>query len=473
MNFTSGAAQYFKDIRFWIILFFIVRLYGITFPPLEVGHNWRQTDGLMIARNFYERDPNIFYPTVDLGGEKTGIVGCEFPLLNYSVYLVSLVFGYEHWYGRIIVLIFSSIGVFFFHRLIRKYFGESAAFNAAILLMVSFWFSYSRKNIPDVFAISICFIALHFAFEYFEKGKWRNLLLYFVLGLLGCLAKISAATILTVLLIPVLNKENLLSRKVALISFSIIILIAIYAWYFVWVPYLNEIYGLAGHFFMGTSFVDGWKQVVAHIDVISKRFYDTPMKYTGFAAFAAGLFLVIRKKHWIVLATFLLPFIGYLLIIIKTGSSIIGDTYYVITVVPCMAFIAGYGLSLIENKKIVTAVLIIVSIEGIAARMYDFRIRQPYKALADLEVIMDGVSNRNDLIAVNGPFDNPTGMYFAHRRGWSLTNEFLADTNNLAEIKNKGCKYIVIVRKLYGDMNLALPKVHESEYFKIYALTDR
>jgi hypothetical protein len=120
-----------KDIRFWIVFFFLIRMYGITFPPLEVGHNWRQTDGLMIARNFYERSPNIFYPTVDVAGEKTGIVGCEFPILNYLIYLLSLIFGYQHWYGRIIVLIFSSLGILFFYKVIKKKFTESVAFNAS------------------------------------------------------------------------------------------------------------------------------------------------------------------------------------------------------------------------------------------------------------------------------------------------------------------------------------------------------
>src|SRR6478736_3140318 len=122
MSFNERIILATKDIRFWIILFFLIRLYGITQPPLEIEQNWRQVDGLMIARNFYERSSNILYPAVDLAGEKSGIVGCEFPILNYLVYLVSLVFGYTHWYGRIIVLTVSSIGVFFFHRLIRKYF---------------------------------------------------------------------------------------------------------------------------------------------------------------------------------------------------------------------------------------------------------------------------------------------------------------------------------------------------------------
>ena len=53
-----------RDIRFWIILFFIIRLWGITNAPLEVAHNWRQTTVTMVARNFLEIDNNIFFPRI-------------------------------------------------------------------------------------------------------------------------------------------------------------------------------------------------------------------------------------------------------------------------------------------------------------------------------------------------------------------------------------------------------------------------
>src|SRR6187551_3709817 len=98
---VGARKKIFSDIRFWLILLAIVRLYAITLPPLEFQHAWRQADGLMIARNFYETDSNIFYPRVDTAGEKTGITGSEFPILNYLMYLVSLVFSYQHWYGRV------------------------------------------------------------------------------------------------------------------------------------------------------------------------------------------------------------------------------------------------------------------------------------------------------------------------------------------------------------------------------------
>ncbi|WP_276367396.1 glycosyltransferase family 39 protein [Chryseolinea sp. H1M3-3] len=461
-----------KDIRFWIVFFFLLRLYGITFPPLEVGHNWRQTDGLMIARNFYERDSNIFYPTVDLAGEKSGIVGCEFPTLNYLVYLVSLLFGYDHWYGRLIVLLSSSIGVLFFYKLIRKYFDESTAFNSSIILIVSLWFSYSRKTIPDVFAASLCIVGLYCAFGYFEKGKPLHLLIFFILALLGCLSKILAATLLTVLLFPMLDRNIPLGRKIALSLFSLCILSLVCWWYFVWVPYLNTTYGFGGHFFMGLSFTEGASRILQNLNPVLKRFYGTPLKYFGFAVFLYAVFLVIHKKLWLPLGVFLLPFISFIIILIKTGTSIIGDHYYILTAIPSMAFITGYGLTKVNSTKIATIVLTLIGIECIAAQIYDFRIRQPYRSLAELEVLLDEVSQPSDLIAVNADFHNPTAMYFTHRRGWATPNSNLSDSTYRNELRDKGCQYILIVKKLYGDLNLEHPVVHDSEYFKIYRIND-
>ena len=76
----------FNKIEFWIFLFFLVRLIGITDPPLEIGHNWRQVTGLMVARNYLEVDANILLPRIDENQGESGIIGLEFPSLNY-IYL--------------------------------------------------------------------------------------------------------------------------------------------------------------------------------------------------------------------------------------------------------------------------------------------------------------------------------------------------------------------------------------------------
>jgi hypothetical protein len=468
MKALLGSA--IRDIRFWIVLFFLIRLYGITLPPLEVGHNWRQTDGMMIARNFYERDANIFFPMVDVGGEKTGIVGCEFPVLNYLIYIVSVPFGFEHWYGRLIVLAFSSLGIYFFHRTIAKYFGDRAAFNASIVLLVSLWFSYSRKNIPDVFAVSIGIMSLFYATEYLERGRLVHLLTFLVAGLVACLSKILVAVLLTVLIFFIVDRKILFNRKVWFTLSSSVIFAAVCAWYFYWVPYLNTTFGLEHHFFMGLSFSDGYTLMMNNFSQVLKRFYDTPLKYTGSAALLISIVVMITKKNWVALACFFIPFICFAVILVKTGASIVGDHYYILTIIPAMAFLIGVGLDYIPNKRIVAALLVIISIENIGNQIHDFQVREPLASLAELESIMDSVSTRTDLIAINAGIDNPTAMYFAHRRGWALSNEMIAEQTFQNDIKSKGCKFILIAKKLYGDPVIDLPVVYETDDFKIHRL---
>jgi hypothetical protein len=203
---------------------------------------------------------------------------------------------------------------------------------------------------------------------------------------------------------------------------------------------------------------------------VLKRFYDTPLKYTGTIAWLLSTLALVRKKHWIALACFFIPFICFVILLLKTGASIVGDHYYVLTIIPAMAFIIGLGLDFIANKKIVAVLLLIIAAENIGNQVHDFQIREPLKALTGLETIMDNISQRTDLVAINADVDNPTAMYFAHRRGWVTSNETIAKPEFQDQIRSKGCKYIVIARKLYGDPPIALDIVYESDEFKIYQL---
>ena len=140
--------KYLKDIRVWILLFFLIRLIGITIPPLEISHNWRQSFTNTVARNFLEVDNNILYPRAIIFGNNNGVLGTEFPFFNYLIYIISKIFGYAHWYGRLINLIISSIGIYFFYKIINKFLKPEIAFNSAIILLCSVWFMFSRKAMP-------------------------------------------------------------------------------------------------------------------------------------------------------------------------------------------------------------------------------------------------------------------------------------------------------------------------------------
>ena len=88
----------------------------------------------MVARNYQEVDPDLFYPRIDIAGEKSGITGMEFPLLNYLMYLVGLVFGQNAWHGRLVNIIVSSFGVFYFFKCLSLFFNR----NRALLCIICF-----------------------------------------------------------------------------------------------------------------------------------------------------------------------------------------------------------------------------------------------------------------------------------------------------------------------------------------------
>jgi 4-amino-4-deoxy-L-arabinose transferase-like glycosyltransferase len=464
----------YKDIRFWLILFAIIRLYAITMSPLEFQHPWRQTDGLMIARNFYETDSNILYPRVDTAGEKTGITGSEFPLYNYLIYLVSLIFGYEDWSGRIIVLIFSTLGSFYFYKSIRKFFDESVAFNATIILTASYWFSYSRKIFPDCFAAGLCLMALYFVLEYLEKGRPRDLLLYLVLGCLGCLSKISMSILLSVLAIPIFFMDYSVTRKVWTIATSSVILASIFGWYFIWATHLNNTFGYGDHFTYGCPlFSMGWAEIEAKWREVLWRLFIVPMKYLGFLVFIGSLFYILIKKRWAIFSLFILPYVGFLIIILKTGHNVISDQYYVLCAIPAMAFVAGYGLSQISSKKLALLILCGIAAENIGDQINDFKPHRNNIAFENIESIVDSVSNRHDLFVVNTGPHCPTAMYFAHRKGWTVSPSKLADKTFIEEIKGKGCKFVLVCKRVYSqdfDIKLDLPQIFESDDFRIYSL---
>lgn len=468
------AKKVLKDIRFWIIIFFVIRLIGITHPPLEVGHNWRQTTVTMVSRNFLEVDNNIFFPRIDIAGEKTGITGMEFPLLNYMIYAAAEIFGYQHWYGRLINLLISSIGLWFFYKLIRKYFTEEIAFYSTIILTVSIWFQFSRKIMPDTFSISMIIACIYYGSNYLDntlrKYSILYLMSYVLLMLLGVLSKLPSGYLLIVFVILFFNNNISLNRKVIFTLVSIIGLIPVIVWYYYWVPYLVDQYGF-WHFFMGKSFGQGFNEILENLNQTLSRFYDTALKFIGFAVFVYGLVFSIVKKEWKIYLVFLLTFISFSIIIFKAGFTFPHHNYYIIPFVPVMALIAGYGLTKIKYTKIAIIILIAIAIEGIANQQHDFRIKEKEKRILNLEKDLDSVSLQSDLILINSG-NYPTPMYFAHRKGWVHTNEKIQDEKYIESLKYQGLKYIVILKRSFGSEILLLQynKVLDNEDYCIYEI---
>ena len=98
-------------------------------------------------------------------------------------------------------------------------------------------------------------------------------------------------------------------------------------------------------------------------------------------------------------------------------------------------------------KRII--LLIAISIEGIANQHHDFSIKDKDLYLLNLEIELDQISDRDDLIIINSSM-YPTPMYFAHRKGWLNSNEMINDSSYINELMDKGLKYILILKSSFG-----------------------
>jgi 4-amino-4-deoxy-L-arabinose transferase-like glycosyltransferase len=300
-------------IEIWIFVFFVIRLIGVTNPPLETGHSWRQVTGLMVARNFFETDANIFYPRIDDNNGSSGVIGMEFPFLNYLHCLLAMIFGYEHWYGRLINLIVSSTGILFFYKLIHRVFSPKIAFASAICLIGSIWFAFSRKMMPDTFCISLMFTGLYFGIKYLDKQKFYFLILYCVFTSLAILSKIPAVIYFVITAIMLMNiKDVVFRRKVYLVLSTVFSLFLAYYWYFIWNPHLSSEFG--NWYNTGGNFITGAKEIVSNIGLTFKNFFFYSFySYLFFFSFIAGFILMFVYRQTRLILVFFSVFLVFII----------------------------------------------------------------------------------------------------------------------------------------------------------------
>jgi 4-amino-4-deoxy-L-arabinose transferase-like glycosyltransferase len=468
MTFTSPdkLKLLFSDTRFWIFLFFIIRLVGITNAPLEIAHNWRQAFTNMVARNFLQRDANIFYPQIDMGGDRTGIVGSEFPLFNYLIYLVSLVFDYSHWYGRMINLVVSSFGIYFFYLLVEKISTKKVALYSSIVLLSSIWFSYSRKSMPDVFSVSLVIIGLYYCYRYLTEGGLGKLLLFFLFATAGMLCKIPALSLVSAVAIILIVKEISTQKKITVLLTTALSLAIVFAWYYLWVPYLLETFRYYLYFPRGL--MEGMKEISENLPGFFEKFYyDSLHSYIALTFFAVGTYAFITKSSFYLKAAIFIISISFFIFILKTGFVFPLHSYYIIPFTPVMALMVGFGIEKIPVKYHFIP-LLLISAEGIANQQHDFFIKDSELYKLSLEAIVNKSTEVKELVVINGG-ESPQELYFANRKGWTVDNSRI-NQKSLDELKNLGAAYLIIDKRSFKDSIAYYPVIFSNQDFAIYKL---
>ena len=467
---------YFKNLSYqqwafhFIVILFVIRLVGITHPPLEVNHHWRQVTGLMVARNFSEGQTDFFHPKIDEVGVGThvssGVIGMEFPLLNGLIAAVSSVFGFDHWYGRLINLLVSSLGLWFFFLVIKKYWSDRLAFYATAILGTSVWFAFSRKTMPDTFSISIAFFSIYFLKKFLDDTKWLYLLSYLVLSGLALLTKIPSAVVLAVVPLMIYFSSISLRKKCMLTLVSLLPIALAVFWYFGWNVMIAKESGM--WYNVGEEIPKGWHLFIQESGTVAKHFYfSTLMSYVGIVAFVAGLFFMILKKEKALQLVAGVVSVFFILFALKSGRHFVFQHYYMIPIAPVFSLIAAFALIQLQKKWMSVVFLVAISVESIANQQHDFRIHDRNLYKLELEAILDGLgSSREDLIVINGE-GNPQELYLSHRKGWTCVSTELNDIQYLNALEDAGAKYVVVKPNEWVQ-TIPLTLVFENEHYRIY-----
>ena len=466
----STKLQPFWRIELWILLFFLAGLENIDRPPIDM-HEWRQTLTISISKNFVTH-PNIFYPRMDIGGATEGIMATEFPIYNYILAILYQIFGFQDWYGRLVNWVLCCFSVVFLHKMISRSFSPGAAHIAILVFCSSIVFQYARKTMPDAFALSLVSIGVFFVWEFLSNGRYKELIGGSILVLLGILSKIPFSVLCVFLIFPFWDSTIPRKRKAKVVGvFGGIGIIAAW-WYFYWMPHLLDKFG--NQLIWPFSISEGYDIVFGtHRSQTWERFELTAFKNYWvfiFSAFGLSALLLSRKKEWITFwVLFTLVFIFFM---IKTGIVFPTHDYYVMPYCIVMSILVAIFFDQLPVSNLIKyACILVLIVQGVKYNKLASFDPPENKYLLTLGDIVHRVCIRPGKLMINSGAFNPTHMYFAGRRGWSVNDDVLSKVEWMDDFRRDGLEYMIQDLKI-SKVDLPYPKIYENEHFRIFDMKE-
>ncbi|MFW5803874.1 MAG: glycosyltransferase family 39 protein [bacterium] len=200
---TSTTELYYPRIFGFIFLFsFILLCFTYNFDEIlfkrpQSVHQWRQTDCLSFALNYYQDGMDFSNPSIHnliADNQTTGKTKGEFPVLYFFVAILWKIFGYHEFIYRLVVLALTFLGLWNLYKIIERitrnsFIGISFSLLFFASPVIVFYSANFLTNLP---AFSLVLIGWNFFFKfYLSKKDWLFFLSIFFFLLAGLL-KITA-----------------------------------------------------------------------------------------------------------------------------------------------------------------------------------------------------------------------------------------------------------------------------------------
>lgn len=441
----AGSVPSSRDrwLHLILLLALALRTYHLNCPPWDY-HNWRQTNTLMVARDFARRGFRLLHPQVtwvshDRPSDPSYFSG-EFSIQSVLAALQYRVLGESDAAARVVVIAFSLLGIYFLYALLDRRAGRQAArLGALVYALLPYHLFFGRVFMPDVPALTLALGALNELDRWTDDRRWKTLLAaaaFMALALLQKLTVIFVALPALYLLWTALG-SRLLVRRQAYVFLGIAALPPL-AWY----THATALAHASGFSILPMSdFARGvgrWLQASFAGEAL-RRLAMEAFSPLGLALAVVGIFWPGQgRAAWVfrVWAT------GAVALLILIPESLARNYDDLLMVLPAGAALAGMALAALAARcrlrPVVTLLLILFVLDAMRSALPLYRPdRSPY----DLGVLLNRLTAPQDLIVTESG-GSPNVLYAADRRGWIDASYDLARLERLAQA---GARYFASV----------------------------
>lgn len=250
--------NYFPKRSKWIFLFcllavsFIYGYHKILFLRPQSSHQWRQSDCLSFAFNYYKgnarfSEPELLFQT-ERGSAKA--IG-EFPVIYYTVGQLWKLFGHHEFIFRLINLLIVFTGLFALFRVAEDLLLDSfwAIISVLFLFTSPILAYYSNNFLADAPAFGLALIGWYFFYNFYKKKRtllfWISMFFFLAAGLIKISAAISFIAVLSVFFLELFqfskNKNEKIFNKPLLQIIPFIVVILLWGLWYSYSKYYNNL----------------------------------------------------------------------------------------------------------------------------------------------------------------------------------------------------------------------------------------
>jgi len=430
---------------------------------------WRPTELASIALNYYRHGFDFLRPQIFWGGNGSGYVEMEFPLLPYAIAWLFRWFGIRDWVALLPTIACGLALPVVVHNFTRRLYTPSAGFIAGILTATSpTWLAMSTGIWPDPAPVLFAALGVYLLAQWTDQARVAEFLLAGVCLALSILLKLTSLYVaIPVVFLLWIRYRSRWWRTPQVWMFAAIVLVPAALWYVhayrLFLESHNTFGILAGGYSKFGS-LDLYLDPRFYAKTLARvvLFHVTPL---GLALAALGAVSKAERPTQQIPLVWCGAVLVYFLV--AAQGVFLGHYQYALPIVPPAAALAGAGFDALrrwQRSERLSDVLVsrtvwvpLVALNALAAnyvlqtRGMDFRHLSEQKmrtgrALARLTqpntliVVVDADMNDRTPQTSMTP---PEVFYFSDRRGWYRAMSWLT-LEAIEDLHHQGARYLAV-----------------------------